>query len=304
MAISTKQRFLDAAAALVDDVKRDEHILAVVLCGSLAYDEVWDKSDIDLHIITEDDRKIQTPHLALSYDDINVHANIENRSEFRKHLQATTQNLFGHSMFARARLIYSKDPSIDELFENMKILGEYDRQMQMMHSASHAVFTWYKAKKWFQVKDDLPYSAFWMVQAARFLSEVIVSGHGELVDRESIVRAQELDPVLFQKIYSDLFLGQTTRKKLSTALTAFEEHIEPKAEVLFEPILVYLRSAAGEARSVSDINHYFKRHYNIEDSFLACEWLSDLGIIDKASTPVKLTTQSQHDVEELAFFVV
>ena len=37
---------------------------------------------------------------------------------------------------------------------------------------------------------------------------------------------------------------------------------------------------------------------------IACEWLSDLEIIEKASIPVKLTTRSQIEVEELAFFHV
>ena len=42
----------------------------------------------------------------------------------------------------------------------------------------------------------------------------------------------------------------------------------------------------------------------MEHIIIACEWLSDIGVIEKASTPVKLTTRSQIDVEELAFFRV
>ena len=40
----------------------------------------------------------------------------------------------------------------------------------------------------------------------------------------------------------------------------------------------------------------------MEHMILACEWLSDIGVIEKASTLVKLTTRSQTEVEELAFF--
>ena len=35
-----------------------------------------------------------------------------------------------------------------------------------------------------------------------------------------------------------------------------------------------------------------------------CEYLADAGIVDKVSTPVKLTTNSQMEVDELAFYYV
>ena len=35
---------------------------------------------------------------------------------------------------------------------------------------------------------------------------------------------------------------------------------------------------------------------------MACEYLADLGLIDKASTPVLLTRRSTISLEELAFF--
>ena len=35
---------------------------------------------------------------------------------------------------------------------------------------------------------------------------------------------------------------------------------------------------------------------------LACEYLADIGMIGKASTPVQLTRKSNIEVQELAFF--
>jgi predicted nucleotidyltransferase len=57
---SVHQTFTAALDALVKDIKRDRAILAVVLCGSLSHDTVWAKSDIDLVLVTIDDRKIAT----------------------------------------------------------------------------------------------------------------------------------------------------------------------------------------------------------------------------------------------------
>ena len=71
---SVKQTFTAALDALVEQIKQDRSILAAVLCGSLSHDTVWAKSDIDLVLVTIDDRKIERSDLALNADGVNVHA--------------------------------------------------------------------------------------------------------------------------------------------------------------------------------------------------------------------------------------
>ena len=58
----------------------------------------------------------------------------------------------------------------------------------------------------------------------------------------------------------------------------------------------------GDVRSASEISHYFERAYGTESALMACEYLADIEMIEKASTPAKLTTRSQVEVDELAFF--
>lgn len=302
MPLTAQDRFDDALDSLIEDVKQDDHILAAILCGSLSYDVVWDKSDIDLVLVCTDDKKTKSHHVSLVEDDINIHTTVQQRSEFRRHLDASIRNQFGHSMFARAKLLYSKDPSIDEMFEQLSSLGASDTQLQLMHAAEHALAILYKAKKWFEVKDDVAYTAKWLIQTAAQLAEVEVSLAGELVDREALVRATELNPELFALIYTGLFQKRVTRDDLQRGLEAIDEYFESRAEELFQPLLDYLREAQGEPRSATQIEHYFSRNYGIEGLILGCEWLSDIGLIEKASTPVKLTTMSQIQVDELAFF--
>ena len=79
---SVKQTFTAALDALVEEIKKDRAILAVVLCGSLSHDTVWAKSDIDLVLVTIDDRKIENSGLSLNADGVNVHAVLMPRGEF------------------------------------------------------------------------------------------------------------------------------------------------------------------------------------------------------------------------------
>lgn len=299
-----RARFEAALDAAVAQVFEDRHILAAILCGSLSHDEVWEGSDIDLVLVCTDDEKTATHGLALVEDDINIHTTVLARARFRRRLEAAVRNTFDHSLFAKGRLLFSRDPSIDALLAGLRDIGTRDSLMQVMDSAQHALACLYKARKWYEVTDDLAYTALWILLTARALAEVVVSRAGELVDREALVAAARLEPALFRLVYTDLVEKPVRRAALTAALDAIDSYLAPRADALFGPILDYLDEAAGEPRSGTDIGHYFHRHHDLSGVIIACEWLADIGVIEKASTSRKLTVRSQTEVEELAFFRV
>ena len=90
---SVHQTFTAALDALVEQIKQDRAILAAVLCGSLSHDTVWAKSDIDLVLVTIDDRKVEAPDIALNADGVNVHAILMPRTEFRKIVEGSVEQL-------------------------------------------------------------------------------------------------------------------------------------------------------------------------------------------------------------------
>ena len=67
---SIQQEFTLALDALVAQLKDDRSILAAILCGSLSHDTVWAKSDIDLVLVTIDDKKVEASDMALYADGV------------------------------------------------------------------------------------------------------------------------------------------------------------------------------------------------------------------------------------------
>ena len=303
MSLETRERFEKALETIQTDLEFDDHVLAAILCGSLSYDEVWEKSDIDLVVLTSDEKQREVRGLALMAEDVNIHTQLMSRSEFKRHIDASQRNSTFHSMFARSKLIFTKDPSIEDLFEQLHHLGQHDLMVQVMQSMQLSVMTLYKAKKWLKIKKDNHYTAHWVLHVANVLAKVVLSRRGILVDREALVEACQYEPELFKLIYTDLFDGEVSHDKLTAAIEAIDAYMEPIAEEVFSPVIEYLKEAGGEPRSGTEIEHYFNRNYALEHTVTGCEWLSDIGLIEKASIPTKLTLYSQNEVEELAFFV-
>ena len=299
---SAHNKFTAALDCLVAEVKQDRTVLAAILCGSLSHDTVWAKSDIDLALITIDDKKPGKCALALHADGINVHAFLMPRAEFRKTVQGVTQNSFMHSLLAKGRLLYTHDETIGDLFASAKLceLGEHDCQLQLLIAGMQALRLVDKAHKWFVTRGDLDYCALWILYAATPLARIEVIGARLLADREVIPQAMKLNPEFFNIVYTGLLNAKKTRQNVQAALLALDRYLAEHTQALFRLVLDHLREA-GEARSSTEIDAHFQRNFNVEGATAACEYLADEGLIAKVSTPVHLTTRSSIQVQELAF---
>lgn len=296
-----REKFSAALDTLVEQVKRDRSVLAAILCGSLSHDTVWSKSDIDLVLVTVDDKKPDKSSLALYADGINVHACLLPRSEFRRAVEGTIRNSFLHSLLAKGRLLYTHDETIAALCEQLQTIGTRDIQLQLLSAAASAVGSIYKAHKWLLTRGDLDYTALWILYAATPLAKIEVLSARLLVDREVLPQAIKLNPEFFQIVYTGLLNHKKTSAAVEQALRAVDEYIAARIPVLFGPVLDHLREA-GEARSATEIDDYFHRNFGIEGVSGVCEYLSDEGLIGKVPQPARLTKRSNVDVEELAFF--
>jgi predicted nucleotidyltransferase len=298
-----QQKFIEALGALVEQMKEDRSVLAAILCGSLSHDKVWAKSDIDLMIVTIDDKKALRPDLSLYADGMNVHAFLIPRAEFRKTVEGSVRNSFMHSFLAKGRLLYTHDQTIADLCGSLKEIGDRDTQVQLLRAATSALPPIYKAHKFFVTRGDLDYTALWILYAATPLAQVEVIGARLLADREVIPQAMKLNPAFFKTIYADLLNNKKTRKSVQAALDAIDRYVADRAATLFKPVIDHLREV-GEARGSGEIENHFERNFDVNGVTTACEYLADQGLIGKASTPVRLTKKSNVEVQELAFFYI
>jgi predicted nucleotidyltransferase len=299
---AVSQKFRRALDTLIEEVKGDRSVLAAILCGSLSHDTVWTKSDIDLVLVTIDDKKTESSHLSLYADGVNVHAILVPRTGFRRIVEGSTHNSFLHSLLAKGRLLYTHDETIADLCARLQEIGDRDIHRQLLRSATTALGLTYKAHTWFITRADLDYTALWILYAATSLAQIEVISAGLLADREVIPQALALNPAFFKTVYVDLLNTPKTKKAVKAALDAVDGYIAARRASLFRLLIEYLEEA-GEARASSEIENHFQRNFDVSGVTTACEYLADEGLIGKASLPVKLTKKSNVEVQEEAFFL-
>ena len=300
---SVQQTFTKALDALIAEIKQDRTVLAAILCGSLSHDIVWDKSDIDLVLVSVDDRKRDERGVSLFADGVNTHAFLLSRTEFRQLVEGSVANSFMHSLLAKGRLLYTHDETITALCERLHVMGDRDRQLQLLNAGTHVLPSLYKARKWFITRKDADYTALWILYAATPLARVEVISAGQLADREVIPQAMKLNPSFFKTIYHDLLNERKTLKTVGAALDAIDEYLADRTPLLYGLVQEHLRDV-GETRSATEIEDHFARNFGVAHVTTVCEYLADRGLLGKASVPVKLTRRSNVEVQETAFFHV
>jgi predicted nucleotidyltransferase len=294
-----RKRYEQALSSLTQKLKKDRIVVAAILFGSLSYDEVWENSDIDMWVIVEDDQK-PGGH-TLTECDINIHAQLVKRSEFKHRVEGDLTGGWLDFTFTKSTLLFTKDDSIKQWYANIDRVGTRDQTFQLMRAATSAMPALNKAEKYFYLKEDYAYSFWWLMQVVRSLAIIEVISQNDAPAREVIHQALKYNPRFFEEVYTRLMDQAKTKKSIQHTLDLVNHYLEEKALDLFRPLLDYL-TESGEVRGLSEINDYF--HKKLQGGGLeeACEWLVKQEIIEKLASPIRLTDKSRIEFEEPAYY--
>jgi len=301
MSGSVHQKFSAALDRVVEQIKEDRSILAAIRCGSLSHDTVRVKPDIDLVLVTAEDRKAGRSDIALYADGIAVHALLMPHETFRATVEGTVFNPVVHPLLAQGRLLYAHDPSIARLCTHLGALGDRDMQVQLFKAGATALACLTRAHRWFVGRADLDHTALWILHAATPLARIEIISRGLPADREAVPQAAALRPELFAAIYTGMLDSRKTTSNVHAALDAADAYIAERADLLFAPVLEYLEDA-GEARTAADIENHLARQFDLGGATTVCEYLAAQGRIGRTSIAARLTAGSSAEVQELAFF--
>ena len=290
----------EALRAFTARIERDHTVVAAILCGSLAYDDVWEQSDIDLIIVT-DEEKAANKDYNLVERGVDIHAAVVRRGEFKQRVERALGGGWMQSILERSRLLFCKDESIRAYYDDVRHMGSRDRAYRLLSAAAGVLPPLTKAEKWLVVKGDVAYSFLWVMYTITDLAAIEVVRHGETPGREVIAQALRHNPAFFRAVYSDFIQAPKDAASVRAVIDLIHAYLDEQARDLFRPILDYLQQAGG-SRTATELNEHFAHHAQIEGLTSAYEWLAAKGIISKIAAPLRLTVKSKVSVDEAAYY--
>ena len=290
------KRYQNAADSFVNNVKDDPNVIAVIICGSLAYDQVWEKSDIDTILVVRD-QVLKNDSYCIVEDDITINVFLVVRSGFKRFLESISGGSFMHSFYSKGKIVFSSDDSLYDYFEDFKKMGSDDIAHTVFLSACELVHTYDKCLKWLTVKKDPLYAQYYLLKAAEVIARMEVCMSGESPSREAILKANQLNPMLMSKFYQDAMSHHYSMVELLDAVHEINHYLEQHIDIIKSPVLEYMSD--GEMKTVTMITKY----YRTEGHFIIgiFDYLAEKGIIVKISQTIRITPKSKMAVEEIAY---
>jgi hypothetical protein len=302
-------RFEAALKQLIERIAEDRYLLAVVLVGSLSEETIWRRESIGLWIIEADgvsrrlrsDGNDERTFRILVENDINIHAELIPRSRFKQMVEGASRTTFSCNFFAERKLVYSKDPSIDNWFDQANTVATKDQEKELLTFSTWTIHAHRHAQKRL-LQGDLELAKQEVLWAAHSVAHTEIIRQGTVWEQDVIYRAIDGNPDLFQTIYLDVLSKRKSRNVLSAALVAIDAYLDQHYADHLQPLLRYLKKE-NRVMPLSEISDHFAFSqvypWHLES---ACDWLERKGRLEKLSVPFKLTQRSHEPVEEPAYF--
>jgi len=289
-------RYDEALSSFIGKLEDDPNIVAVLLQGSLAYDKVWQKSDMDVTVVVRD-QAIATKTYCVYEDDIPINVWIATRTEFRRMLEKSRGGGITHSMFARGRLVYSTDDSLYALLEDAQRIGEGDVELMFFEYACWLIGDMEKIEKWLVVRDDVRYAQAYVLRAADVLADMYLILKGIAPNRESVLKVMDMDPDFIAPYYARPLSGAMSREDVISALHGMRAFLTEHSELLINCALRHMED--GEEKTVTMLTKFFE--IDSHGIYHVFDFLCELGEMDKVSQTIRITPKGRKQVEEVAF---
>lgn len=291
-----RQRFIEATDSFVEKVKIDPNVIAVIICGSLAYDTVWERSDIDTTLIVRE-QVLKKDSYCILEDDITINVNVMTRSAFKRSMERVAGGSFSQAYFAKGKIVYSNDDSLYDYFEEMKYLGSDDIALSVLFHACELVYLYDKSRKWLTVRKDPLYAQYYLILAANAIARTELCLIGEPPTREAVIRAAALKPELIRPYYEDAMSHRYSEEEISRGIEGIDRYLKDHLDIIKKPVIEYMKDQ--ELKTVTLLS----RHFRLEGHFLIeiLDYLAEQGVIAKVSQTIRITPKSKRAVEEIAY---
>lgn len=258
---------------------RNKKCIAAYLLGSFSHDQIWEWSDIQLELVFDDGYKGKM-HDCIYENGRNVVLNIHTLTNFKAYINKVNADDYLWKAFSKSTKLFSKDFSLDELFEEAFYIGDADKEKEMLLGFSGAVYYLNKAEKNFYIKENLENTIYFIPLIAENIAWIEIFKKKQIPEREIIPQGKQLNPALFSEIYDPLYQEKVNHGIIKEILDNCINYLNDNTKMVYRPILQYLESHGNlEGFQYETRLHGFGINY---------EWLVRYGLAERYGIPEKV----------------
>lgn len=260
---NTIQEYQMAFNLLVDRLKANESILAVMVFGSIVTGDLWEESDIDIFVISKDkiDKII---NIYTEEEGIPVHIKLMSKEKLLSLHKEELVGGFIHRIFVSSRLVFSKDEEITGKYDIGRYYPDIDREKWNMVYLGDLLKSISVCKKYIDNGGNyMAYGA--IVKCIEDYSKLYINSSGYMISKDVMTMALNLDDDLKETVHN-LFYGDRAdvKNKIQELINFFENNVERNLKKYTSLLLEFMKKKDSLLSSEDVKNDDFFRNYKID----------------------------------------
>ncbi|MBC2581161.1 nucleotidyltransferase domain-containing protein [Clostridium sp. DJ247] len=258
-------QYQKAFNSIIERLKSNESVLAVMVFGSMVTGDLWDESDIDLFVVLNK-KNHDIENIYTEEKDIPVHIKLMSKSKFLQLHEEDLRGGFIHRIFASSRLVFSKDAEVTTRYDNGRYYPDLDRERWNMVYLGNLLKSIGISKKYLHNNGVCTaYTA--AVKSVEEFARLYVNSSGYMISKDAMTMAMNLNDD-FRKCVEELFFNKTNiEEAINNTLKLLQKNVDESIRNLTNVLLNYMREKDSflSAENIKKDKLFSSYDINMED---------------------------------------
>jgi predicted nucleotidyltransferase len=235
--------------SIIEKLKSNEEVIAVMVFGSMVTGDLWKDSDIDLFVIVKG-KKNKIENIYTEEKGISIHMKLISKERFMQFHDEDFVGGFIHRMLVSSKLVFSNDMEVTERFDNGRYYPDLERQKWSLVYLGVLIKNIDVCKKY--LSNDSILSAFCeSTNCLQEYSKLYVNHSGYMVSKDTMRFCMNLNDG-FKEIAENLL----SLKNMQASIEKLMEYMEKDIDINmrnYTSILLSFMATKGKALSAQEI---------------------------------------------------
>lgn len=267
-----------AFTKVIEELKNKKSVVAILVFGSIINGDIWEKSDIDMMVISSEEQK-ELRNIYSYYSDIPIHIKLMSKTELIRLCSGNNKGEHIHRLFSSSKLIYSIDKDIDKLYDEERFYSDFHREKWNVSFLSKLLKNISECKKYIYMESI--YNAYTLCNIVlRDYSKLIVNSSGYIINRDIVTMALSVDENLAKEVEKFFKDKNDLSSTIERFINFIEERINLDIKLYASIVIQYIQQKECDLSSNEIREGLYLKDYNINMEEILTK-LYELKIINK-----------------------
>jgi predicted nucleotidyltransferase len=226
--------------SILERLKANERVLAVMVFGSMVTGDLWDESDIDLFVIM-DKEPSEIKNIYTEENDVAVHIKLMSKDKFLQLHESDLRGGFIHRIFASSRLVFSKDMDVTTRYNNGRYYPDIDKERWNMVYLGKLIKNISVCKKY--LSNDGLFTAYTVcVKALDEYARLYINSSGYMISKDAMTMAMNLNDKYKEHVEILYFSKENHKKAIENVVDYLQKSIDSAIKNTATLLIEFMRN--------------------------------------------------------------